>query len=90
MVIFSGLAVFPAQAKDYDLAILNGRVEDPETGLDEVRNVGVKDGSIDVTTEKPITGRETIDASGHVVAPGFIDYHVHGQDPFTGFFCVTA
>ena len=82
MVIFGVFAVVPAQAQDYDLVIHNGRVMDPESGLDAVRNVGIKNGKIlDITATK-IKGKETIDASGHVVAPGFIDLHVHGQDPY--------
>jgi len=77
MVVVSGLAVLPVQAKDYDLVILNGRVIDPETMLDAVANVGIKDGKIAVITTKPISGRETIDATDHVVAPGFVDTHSH-------------
>ncbi len=80
LILLSGLGVIPAQAKDYDLVILNGRVMDPESGLDEVRNVGIKDGRIVAVTKKAITGKETIDATGHVVAPGFIDGHVHTTD----------
>jgi len=68
-----------AMAKDYDLVIQGGRVMDPETSYDAVANVGVKDGRIAVITEKPISGKETIDATGHVVAPGFIDGHNHWQ-----------
>jgi len=64
----------------YDLVILNGRVMDPETEFDAVRNVGVKDGKIAVITEKKISGKETIDAAGLVVAPGFIDTHFHALD----------
>ncbi|MGI9517321.1 MAG: amidohydrolase family protein, partial [Pirellulaceae bacterium] len=60
--------------------ILNGRVMDPETNLDAVRNVGVKDGKISVITEDAITGQQTIDAKDHVVAPGFIDGHCHIVD----------
>jgi len=74
------LAVIPAQAQEYDLVILNGRVMDPESGLDSVRNVGIKDGKIVAITEKAIKGKESIDASGHVVAPGFIDGHIHTVD----------
>jgi hypothetical protein len=54
-------------AQDYDLVIANGRVIDPETMLDEVLNVGVKDGKITAITKEAIEGRQTIDAAGHVV-----------------------
>ncbi len=67
-------------AADYDVVILNGRVMDPETKLDAVRNVGIKDGSITAITKRKIEGTKTIDATGHVVAPGFIDIHAHGQN----------
>ena len=73
----------PAMAADYDVVINNGRVMDPETNFDGVRNVGVKDGEIVMITEDAITGKETIDAKGHVVAPGFIDSHQHATDPFS-------
>jgi hypothetical protein len=61
----------------YDIVVANGRVIDPESGLDAVRNVGIKGDKIAVVTEDPISGKETIDATGHVVAPGFIDMHQH-------------
>ena len=77
LIVCGIFAAMPAQAKDYDLVILNGRVMDPESGLDEVRNVGVKDGKIAAVTKKSIKGKESIDASGHVVAPGFVDGHFH-------------
>ncbi len=67
-------------AQDYDLVITNGRVIDPETKFDSVANVGINDGQIVVITENEITGKETIDATGHVVSPGFIDLHAHGQN----------
>ena len=73
----------PGMAATYDLVIMNGRVMDPETKLDAMRNVGIKDGRIKVVTDTQISGKETIDATGHVVAPGFIDFHWHGQDPFS-------
>ncbi|HZE96707.1 MAG TPA: amidohydrolase family protein, partial [Planctomycetota bacterium] len=65
----------------YDIVLLGGRVMDPETGLDAVRNVGIRGGRIAAVTETAIEGRETLDARGLVVAPGFIDLHSHGQDP---------
>ena len=64
----------------FDLVVANGRVMDPESGLDLVRHVGVLNGRIGGLSEAPLVGRETIDATGLVVAPGFIDLHVHGHD----------
>ncbi len=65
----------------YDLVIRGGRVMDPETGLDAVRNVGVQGSRIAVITEDKILGKETLDAEGRVVAPGFVDLHQHGDSP---------
>lgn len=77
------LAASVAGAQEYDLVILNGRVMDPETNLDAIRNVGISGGQIAIVTEAEISGSETIDATGHVVAPGFIDMHNHvGGLPF--------
>ena len=70
-----------AEVGALDLVISGGRVMDPETGLDAVRNVGIADGRIAAVTEEALEGAESIDASGLVVAPGFIDLHAHGQDP---------
>ena len=75
--------VVPAMAADYDLVINNGRVMDPETKYDKVANVGIKGGKIAVITQKKIRGKETIDATGHVVAPGFIDTHGHYLRPWS-------
>jgi len=70
-------------AETYDVVINNGRVMDPETNFDGVRNVGIKGGQIVIITEGEISGKETIDATGHVVAPGFIEGHQHATDPFS-------
>jgi hypothetical protein len=72
----------PALASDHDVVVLNGRVMDPETQLDAIRNVGIRDGRIATITREPIQGTETIDATGHVVAPGFIDLEQHGLGPW--------
>ena len=63
----------------YDLVIANGRVMDPESGLDDVRHVGIRGGKIEAVSATPLAGTRVIDAANHVVAPGFIDLHEHGQ-----------
>jgi cytosine/adenosine deaminase-related metal-dependent hydrolase len=85
VVLLSVLAfsALEAGAQTYDLVIANGRVMDPESGLDAVRHVGITGGTIRTISEAPLEGRDTVDATGRVVAPGFIDLNTyeHG-DPF--------
>src|SRR5262245_43359259 len=63
--------------ESYDLVIANGRVIDPESGLDALRHVGIANGRIAAISEAPLEGRVRLDATGCVVAPGFIDLHSH-------------
>ena len=83
-VLLAGLAMPPSSntnvAQVYDVVILNGRVIDPESRLDAVRNIGVSGGTIKAITTARLEGRTVIDAKGLVVAPGFIDLHQHGQN----------
>jgi N-acyl-D-aspartate/D-glutamate deacylase len=67
-------------AQDFDVVIAGGRVMDPETGLDAVRNVGIREGKIVRISNSTLSGRRMIPAAGLVVAPGFIDLHQHGQE----------
>src|SRR6185369_2314792 len=53
---------------------------DPESGLDAVRNVAIDRDRITAISSAALRGRDTIDARGLVVAPGFIDLHQHAQD----------
>ena len=69
-----------ADKRHYDVVIGNGRVMDPESGLDAVRNVGITAGKIAAISAAPLAGTTMIDAKGLVVAPGFIDMHEHGQE----------
>lgn len=64
----------------YDVVIQNGRIIDPETQLDAVRNVGISGGTIKAISASRLDGRTVIDAKGLVVSPGFIDLHQHGQN----------
>ena len=73
------LSVGAVAQEQYDIVIRGGRVIDPETGLDAVRDVGIRGGTIARVSEQPLAGARTIDAKGLVVAPGFIDLHQHGQ-----------
>jgi N-acyl-D-aspartate/D-glutamate deacylase len=78
LVLFASVA--RAQSAGFDVVIANGRVMDPESGLDAVRSVGIRGGKVAAITAGPLQGRQVIDAKGLVVAPGFIDLHVHGQN----------
>ena len=83
VLIVGSSPTFAFQSRTFDLVIANGRVIDPESGLDAVRNVGIRDGLVAAISTDPLDGRESIDATGLVVSPGFIDLHAHGQDPFS-------
>ena len=69
-----------AAQEPFDLVFAGGRVLDPESGLDGIRNVGIRDGRIAAVAEGDLVGAEVVAAGGLVVAPGFIDLHAHGQD----------
>jgi len=73
-----------AKLVSYDIVIENGRVIDPGTGTDVVANVGISNGRICavVVPEQKLDGEMVIDASGLVVAPGFIDIHTHEDSLF--------
>src|SRR5499427_5007122 len=80
LALVSAAGMLAAQpAPVYDSVIAGGRVVDPASGLDGVRNVGISGGRIAAISSATLRGRATIDARGLVVAPGFIDVHAHGQ-----------
>src|SRR5436305_8837022 len=69
-----------ALCQSYDFVVQGGRVIDPETGLDAVRNVGISQGKIKKISAEALEGKRVIAAKGLVVAPGFIDLHQHDLD----------
>ena len=80
-LLVGGACVAVPGAGPVDLLITGGRVMDPESGLDAVLNVAVRDGVIVALSEDTPEAHEVLDVAGLVVAPGFIDLHAHGQDP---------
>jgi cytosine/adenosine deaminase-related metal-dependent hydrolase len=83
MKILAFLLLLPSlgaqSANQYDVVIAGGRVMDPESGLDAVRHIGIRDDKISAISEQPLTGKTVLQATGRIVAPGFIDLHAHGQ-----------
>lgn len=79
LIVVAGVSA--RQRQQYDIVISRGRVIDPETKLDAIRDVGVNGNKIVAVSETPLQGREVIDAQGLVVTAGFIDLHQHGQTP---------
>lgn len=61
-----------------EILIKNARVVDPSQNLDKVCDIAVRDG---VFAEKVSPKAEVVDAKGLVLAPGFVDMHVHLREP---------
>lgn len=70
---------FAQNNTEYDIVLTGGRVIDPETKLDAIKNVGISDHKIAIISSKILKGKQVINVSGLVVAPGFIDMHIHGR-----------
>jgi dihydroorotase len=68
-----------------DLLILNGRLVDPASGVDAERDLLLRNGRVAAIEPRGgfhgVKAKETIDAEGMIVAPGFIDVHVHLREP---------
>jgi dihydroorotase len=68
---------------DFDLAITGGRIIDPETGMDKIADLYIRDGVIQKVEKgrHKFKTRQVIDAKGKIVAPGLIDMHTHLREP---------
>ena len=77
LVVFGCSNTQDAKPVQYDLVFTGGRVIDPESRFDQQANVAINGGKIAAISELPLTGIESIDASGLVLSPGFIDLHSH-------------
>ncbi|HPV76711.1 MAG TPA: amidohydrolase family protein, partial [Gemmatimonadaceae bacterium] len=77
MSALSFLACTPAPT--YDVVLAGGRVMDPASGTDATLHVGIIGDTIAALSADPLAGKDTVDVTGLVVAPGFIDLHAHGQ-----------
>jgi N-acyl-D-aspartate/D-glutamate deacylase len=78
-----GLLVFTlacsGEETRYPLVLKGGRVMDPATGMDSIRDVAIQDGKIVAISAESLSGDEVVNVSGKVISPGFIDLHAHGQ-----------
>jgi N-acyl-D-aspartate/D-glutamate deacylase len=79
-LVLLALSASIVSGQQFDLVLERGRAMDPETGVDGVLNVGIRDGKIVRISSEALSGRRVVHAGGLVVAPGFIDLHQHGQD----------
>ena len=73
--------------EQFDLVIKGGRVIDPASGVDGIRDIGVRQGRIAAVEDAIAPGAaETIDAGGLLVVPGMIDTHAHVYEHVSGRF----
>ena len=79
LFIHLGVAAKAQNNIQYDIVLIGGRVIDPETKLDAIRNVGIINNRIAQISAESLKGKQEINVSGLVVAPGFIDLHIHGR-----------
>ena len=64
----------------YDVVLRGGRVIDPESGLDAVRDVAIAGDRVAAVGTGLPPGRQEADVAGQVVTAGFVDLHSHAHD----------
>src|SRR5438876_9331592 len=76
----------------FDLLLRGGRVIDPASGIDGVRDVAIRGGKIAAVQADilPTSAKEIVDVTGKLVLPGLIDPHAHIYQYVTGRFGMNA
>ncbi|HPA20364.1 MAG TPA: D-aminoacylase [Verrucomicrobiae bacterium] len=77
--LVAGLGASPTAAADYDLLITNARIADGTGAPLTAGSIAIKEGRVVAMGQVAGTAAAQIDASGRVVAPGFIDVHTHSE-----------
>ena len=62
--------------ESYELVLTGGRLLDPGAGVDQVGDIGFRDGLV-AAIGTGLTGKSTLDVTGCIVMPGIIDFHAH-------------
>lgn len=79
--LFSVPFFIHAQEPDCDILISNGKIIDGTGNNWYYGNLAIKDGRIlKIGRDVNLSAKQTIDASGLVIAPGFIDVHTHVEE----------
>src|SRR5258708_35429674 len=76
----------------FDLLLRGGRVIDPASGVDGIKDVAIRGGKVATVQANilPTSARDVVDVTGKIVLPGLIDTHAHVYQYVTGRFCVNA
>jgi len=80
--VLAGAEPAPPSSHVFDTVIKGGRVVDPDSGFDQVADVGIDGDRVASISSEALTGKATIDAAGLVVAPGFIDVLSYEPNPY--------
>ncbi|MFZ0210454.1 MAG: amidohydrolase/deacetylase family metallohydrolase [Roseiarcus sp.] len=78
--------------RGFDLILRGGRVISPASGIDGVKDVGVRNGTIAAIEDRIIESpaREIVDVAGKLVLPGMVDTHAHVYQYVSGRFGLEA
>src|SRR5258708_22634429 len=76
----------------FDLLLRGGRVIDPASGVDGIKDVAIRGGKVATVQADilPTSARDLVDVTGKIVLPGLIDTHAHVYQYVTGRFGVNA